>query len=64
MQMAGNLWHPYDFLKATKEHLQHAYPYWNRSAGTDHVFFLTTDRGAPPAAPLPTPRCPPRGPPM
>jgi len=25
--------------------LRHAYPYWNRSAGTDHIFFLTTDRG-------------------
>lgn len=44
MQMSGNLWHPYEFLKQTVTHLSHAYPYWNRSAGTDHVFFLTTDR--------------------
>ncbi|KAL1511199.1 hypothetical protein AB1Y20_006014 [Prymnesium parvum] len=45
MQMAGNLWHPYEFLKETVELLRHNYPYWNRSAGTDHIFFLTTDRG-------------------
>ena len=45
MQMAGNLWHPYEFLRKTVHHLQHAYPFWNRSAGTDHIFFLTTDRG-------------------
>ena len=44
MQMAGNLWHPYEFLTQTAHHLQHSYPYWNRSAGRDHVFFLTTDR--------------------
>jgi hypothetical protein len=42
--MAGNLWHPLDFLRRTVAHLSTAYPYWNRSAGTDHVFFLTTDR--------------------
>ena len=45
MQMAGNLWHPYEFLTQTVHRLRHAYPYWNRSAGTDHIFFLTTDRG-------------------
>jgi hypothetical protein len=45
MQMAGNLWHPYEFLRRTVHYLTHAHPYWNRSAGTDHVFFLTTDRG-------------------
>ena len=44
MQMAGNLWHPYEFLKQTVTHLSHNYPYWNRTAGTDHIFFLTTDR--------------------
>jgi len=44
MQMAGNLWHPYEFLTKTRHLLEHAYPYWNRSAGTDHMFFLTTDR--------------------
>lgn len=44
MQMAGNLWHPYEFLGKTVELLRHSYPYWNRSAGTDHIFFLTTDR--------------------
>jgi len=43
--MAGNLWHPYDFLTKTVHHLAHAYPYWNRSSGVDHIFFLTTDRG-------------------
>ena len=43
--MAGNLWHPYDFLRETVQLLTHEYPYWNRSAGTDHYFFLTTDRG-------------------
>jgi hypothetical protein len=46
MQMAGNLWHPYDFLASTVHRLQHEYPYWNRSGGRDHVFFLTTDRGS------------------
>ena len=25
-------------------HLSHAYPYWNRTGGADHIFFLTTDR--------------------
>ena len=25
--------------------LSHEYPFWNRSGGADHVFFLTTDRG-------------------
>lgn len=45
MQMAGNLWHPLDFLKKTVHYLSHSFPYWNRSAGVDHVFFLTTDRG-------------------
>ena len=45
MQMAGNLWHPYDFLTKTAHYLAHAHPYWNRTGGTDHVFFLTTDRG-------------------
>lgn len=44
MQMAGNLWHPYDFLANTARHLQAEYPYWNRSRGEDHIFFLTTDR--------------------
>lgn len=44
MQMAGNLWHPYQFLRETQRKLQHEYPFWNRSAGADHVFFLTTDR--------------------
>jgi len=45
MQMAGNLWHPYKFLTETVDYLKHAHPYWNRSEGRDHVFFLTTDRG-------------------
>ena len=31
MQMAGNLWHPYEFLTQTANHLKHNYPYWNRS---------------------------------
>ena len=30
--------------RATQRKLQHEYPFWNRSAGADHVFFLTTDR--------------------
>ena len=45
MQMAGDLWHPYKFLERIVAHVSLAYPFWNRSAGTDHVFFLTTDRG-------------------
>jgi len=44
MQMAGNLWHPYKFLTQTVDYLRFTYPYWNRSKGTDHIFFLTTDR--------------------
>jgi hypothetical protein len=59
MQMAGNLWHPYKYLEEARDahpglapstssqvrnYLRGAYPYWNRSSGTDHVFFLTTDR--------------------
>lgn len=44
MQMAGNLWHPYGFLRETVDLLRSNYPYWNRSSGTDHIFFLTTDR--------------------
>jgi hypothetical protein len=40
----SNLWHPYKYLEEVKDHLVHAYPYWNRSQGADHVFFLTTDR--------------------
>ncbi len=44
MQMAGNLWHPYEFLASVVRHVRTAYPYWNRTNGTDHVFFLTTDR--------------------
>ena len=31
MQMAGNLWHPYQFLTETVHLLRHNYPYWNRS---------------------------------
>jgi len=44
MQMAGNLWHPYDFLAQTARHLASEYPFWRRSGGRDHIFFLTTDR--------------------
>jgi len=44
MQMAGNLWHPYEFLADVTRHLREQYPYWNRTRGEDHVFFLTTDR--------------------
>ena len=45
MQMAGNLWHPLEFLRTTVKKLSWEYPFWNRTGGTDHVFFLTTDRG-------------------
>ncbi|EOD41429.1 hypothetical protein EMIHUDRAFT_462116 [Emiliania huxleyi CCMP1516] len=54
MQMAGNLWHPYEFLAQTARHLASEYPFWRRSGGRatspsshadrDHIFFLTTDR--------------------
>ena len=44
MQMVSNLWHPYTYLEEVRDHLRSAYPYWNRSQGADHVFFLTTDR--------------------
>ena len=44
MQMVSNLWHPYKYLEEVRDHLRDSYPYWNRSRGADHVFFLTTDR--------------------
>ena len=33
MQMAGNLWHPYEFLAQTARHLASEYPFWRRSGG-------------------------------
>ena len=32
MQMAGNLWHPYEFLRKTVHHLQHASRLGNSNA--------------------------------
>ena len=34
-----------EFLRTTVKKLSWEYPFWNRTGGTDHVFFLTTDRG-------------------
>ena len=40
-QKAGNLWPPQAYLASVVESLRLRYPFWNRSAGSDHVFFTT-----------------------
>lgn len=39
----GNLFHPYTFLDNIISYIRAAHPYWDRSNGTDHIFFLTGD---------------------
>eukprot|EP00966_Prymnesium_polylepis_P108934 2521094-Prymnesium_polylepis.1 len=43
--MKSSLWEPQRFLDGVVSHLRHHHPYWNRSAGRDHVFFTTQDLG-------------------
>ncbi|KAL4449410.1 hypothetical protein ABPG77_007054 [Micractinium sp. CCAP 211/92] len=43
---SGNLGLANEHLSAVIDHIKHAYPYWNRTGGRDHFFWMTNDRGA------------------
>jgi hypothetical protein len=44
-QLFGNLQEPQSYLEAVIRSVRSTFPFWNRSAGADHVFFTTQDLG-------------------